>query len=64
MVIYMNGKKINQEVLRVIQDKTQENENIRKFLLELMWKEKEHSGSWHFRKEYAEIIKKYTNLKD
>ena len=56
----MSEGKINEEVLKALQEKTKSNENLRKFLIDLLFIEREQTGRWHFKKAYEDKIKKYS----
>jgi rubrerythrin len=60
----MSADKINQEVMRVLMDKTKDKEHIRKLIIDLIWEEQNHRGSWHFKTKYQEIIGKYIKTEE
>ena len=60
----MDDTKINQEVMRILHDNTRNNEIIREFLLDLIGVEYKLSGSWKYKNQYKEIIKKYAQKGD
>lgn len=55
----MNPNKLNQEVLRVLIDKTRDKEEIRELILNIIWEEQKQSGTWHYKGKYKEIIGDY-----
>jgi hypothetical protein len=60
----MTQGKINEEVLKVLHDKTKENEILRDFLIDLIFAEREQVGRWHFKKYYQEKIEEYVQKKE
>ena len=55
----MNSNKLNQEVMRILIDKTSEKEHIRELILKLIWEEQKQSGTWHYKTKYKEVIGDY-----
>jgi hypothetical protein len=56
----MSKEIINEEVLKVLNEKTANKENIRNFLIDLIFLEREQARGWHFKRRYQEILDKYT----
>jgi hypothetical protein len=57
--------RINEFILEAIRQNTTEDENVEKFLLELISMELEHpDGWWHFKEPYRKKISEYSLPKE
>ena len=51
---------INERILKLINDKSAEDSAINKFLIDLLFKEANHAGSWWYKGPYKDLIQKYS----
>jgi len=56
----MSEGRINEEVLRVLQEHTGGDEVIKNFLVDLIYEESAHGKKWKFSKIYLDKIDKYS----
>lgn len=54
----MSGS-INERIIKLINDKSAEDSEINKFLIDLLLMEASHAGSWWYKDYYKKSIQKY-----
>jgi len=56
----MTSSRISKHLLQAIQEKTDEIEPFRDFLVELIYEESRRAGSWWFKEYYKKKIEEYS----
>lgn len=55
---------INERIVKLINDKTTEDPLIKKFLIEMLLEEANHSSIWRYKEPYKKAIEKYFEEKE
>jgi len=55
----MTEKKLNQDVLEVLQENTKDDDAVREFIIKLIQEEAGHVKNWRFTKDYDNLIEEY-----
>ena len=55
----MSPPKLNQQIIKVIKQKTENELGKRQFIIETLFEEIKHPGHWHFKEYYKKKIRAY-----